>query len=288
MGIVGGIVAPADTMSAEDLVAYARRLEKLGYDSMWMPDMFGREIYVTAAHLLAKTSRLRVASGIAHIYGRDAIATAQAARTLTELSGGRFILGLGVSHPIAAEMRGVPWEKPVAKMRGYLEAMRKAPIHPAKLSHAAPVYIAAHAPGMLRLAAELADGVNTYLMPPAHTAHTREVLGKDKRLNVVIPCCLCSDADRARKIARKGISMYLSLPAYRTQWLAYGLDESDLADGGSDRLIDTFVAWGDEKAIRAKMREHLSAGADEIEVIPYATEPDRSTPWDLLEALAAA
>ena len=123
---IGGVIVPADAFGATELVEYVRRLESLGYDSVWIPDMFGREIYVTCAHLLANTTTINVASGIAHVYGRDAIASAQAARTLSELSGGRFIHGVGISHPPAAELRGLSWEPPIAKMRTYLIEMRAA------------------------------------------------------------------------------------------------------------------------------------------------------------------
>ncbi len=112
MSSIGGVIVPADMMSPGDLVDYVRRLEALGYDSVWIPDMFGREIYVTCGYLLDNTTTIKVASGIAHVYGRDAIASAQAARTLSELSGGRFIHGVGISHPPAAELRGLTWEPP--------------------------------------------------------------------------------------------------------------------------------------------------------------------------------
>ena len=101
---VGGVMVAGDALSPRALVDHVRRLEALGYDSAWITDVFGREIYVTAGHLLAHTDRIKVASGIAHIYGRDPIASRQAGLTLSELSGGRFIQGLGVSHPIAARI----------------------------------------------------------------------------------------------------------------------------------------------------------------------------------------
>ncbi len=276
----------ADTMSLDGLVGHARRLERLGYDAMWMPDVFGREIYVTAGYVLANTSRLRVASGIAHIYGRDPIASAQAARTLSELSQGRFIQGLGVSHPIAAEIRGVPWEDPVAKTRDYLTAMARAPIRTPP-SPPVPVYLAAHGPKMLGVAAEAADGANTYMMPPEHTAEARQILGPDRSLNVCLPCCLSTDTDAARAAARRAISMYLPLPAYQRQWVRYGFDDRDWSDGGSDRLVDTFVAWGDEATLRDRFAAHIDAGATEIELAALNPDPDdRGAPWDLLETLA--
>lgn len=290
---VGGVIVPADTMSVAELVEYVRRLEELGYDSVWIPDMFGREIYVTCAHLLANTTTIRVASGIAHVYGRDAIASAQAARTLAELSGGRFIHGLGISHPPAAELRGLTWEPPIAKMRDHLTAMhahmRGGLLHTPADPPPVPVYLAAHGPQMMRLAAELADGANTYMQPPDHTRASRRTLGPDKALNVVLPCVLSTNADVARAAGRRALSIYLPLPAYQRQWAANGFDERDWSGRGSDRLVDAFVAWGDADAIRERIRAHVDAGADQI--LLGANQPDRAQPgppWDLLEALAPA
>jgi probable F420-dependent oxidoreductase len=289
MNGVGGVIVPADTMGVGELVEYVQRLESLGYDSVWIPDMFGREIYVTCAHLLANTTTIRVASGIAHVYGRDAIASAQAARTLSELSGGRFIHGLGISHPPAAELRGLTWEPPILKMREYLVAMkaqmRGGLLHTPADPPPVPVYLAAHGPQMMRVAADLADGANTYMQPPEHTHRSRVTLGPDKVLNVVLPCVLSTDPEVARAAARRALSIYLPLPAYQRQWAANGFDERDWAGTGSDRLVDTFVAWGDADTILERVAAHRDAGADQI--LLGASRPDRSgSPWELLEAVA--
>jgi probable F420-dependent oxidoreductase len=274
-------------MSPAELAAHALRLEELGYDALWLPDLFGREIFVTAGFVLAHTTRLRVATGIANVYARDAMSAAQGARTLAELYGGRFILGLGVSHPHAAEMRGHTWISPVLKLRAYLEDIAVANVRSPEPSRAAPVYIAAHGPKLLGLAANSADGANTYLMPPEHTRQARIILRQDKALNVVLPCCLCQDEERARSIGRKGLSMYLGLPAYQRQWARFGFGEEDLKEGGSDRLIDTLIAWGDEGAIRERIASHMEAGANRIVIIPYNPERMSAGPdWKLLETLA--
>lgn len=239
---------------------------------------------MTAGHLLANTSTLKVGSGIAHIYGRDAIESAQAAATLAELSGGRFIHGLGVSHPPAAEMRGLEWENPVTKMRDHLAAMKASPISsPAR--PAPPVYIAAHGPKMMQLAAEAADGAYTYMQPPSHTAESRTTLGSGKGLSVVLPVCMTTDADAARAAGRRAISVYLPLPAYHRQWRRFGFDESDWSGDGSDRLVDASVAWGDEAAIRSRIQEHIDAGASQVQL--GVSNPDGpGPPWDALQALA--
>jgi len=287
MSDVDGVLLYTDAMPPQDCVVDALRLEALGYDSIWLPDLFGRELFVTAGYLLAATTRLRVATGIANVYARDPMSAAQAARTLSELYDGRFILGLGVSHPEAASARGHRWEPPVRKLAAYLAGIASATLNAPEPPSAAPIFIAAHGPRLLALAAEHADGANTYLMPPEHTRQAREILGPEKQLNVVLPCCLCADASVARSVARRGLSMYLQLPAYRRQWARFGFDARDSSDGGSDHLIDTLVAWGDEGDVRAGISAHVEAGADRIIAVPYNAAPkSRERPWNLLAALA--
>jgi probable F420-dependent oxidoreductase len=287
MSDVRGVLSFTDTMSPAEVADYATRLEALGYEELWMPDLLGRELFTLAAFVLERTTRLRVASGISNIYGRDAMSTAQAARTLCELYDGRFILGLGVSHPQVAEMRGHTWTPPARMLGAYLEDIAACNIRSPEPECKAPIYIAAHGPKLLALAAKAADGANTYLMPPEHTRQAREILGPDKTLNIVLPCCLCDDAERARHVARKGLSVYLGLPAYQRQWSVYGFSEQDFADRGSDRLVDMAVAWGDEDAIRGRIDAYTDAGADQIQLVVYNPAPRaRGTDWTLLEALA--
>ena len=286
--VVRGVMTAADFMSPPELLAYAQRLESLGYPELWLTDMFGREIYVTAGFILANTTRINVASGIAHIYGRDAIASVQAARTLSELSDGRFIQGLGVSHPIAATMRGLPWEDPVEKARAYLGTMRgEVPLQSRAGVAEAPIYLAAHGPKMMAVAAELADGANTYMQPPESTAEARAMLGPVKALNVVLPCCLTSDPALGRAAGRRALAMYLPLAAYQRRWLANGFTEEDWSNGGSDRLVDSCFTWGDLDTIMNRMRAHIDAGATAIEIGASHADPQQRGPaWDLLVALA--
>ncbi|MFP6641408.1 MAG: TIGR03620 family F420-dependent LLM class oxidoreductase [Myxococcota bacterium] len=276
-----------DGLPKEPLASFALRLEDLGYESLWVPEFFGREPFSTVAYLLARTTRLKIATGIANVYSRDALIAAQARQTLGEFSEGRFILGLGVSHPPMAEAHGLEWIPAVPKMRAYLDTIESTQVQSPPPSESVPIWLAAHGPGLLRLAAARADGANTYLMPPAHTQRAREILGPDKRLNVVVPSCLCEDADRARRIGRKALGIYLPLPAYRKQWLEWGFTESDFQEGGSDRLIDRLVAWGSEEQIRKRMLEHRAAGASHIAISPLSAEgKGPQPPWKLLEALA--
>ncbi len=287
MSLVYGVMTAADSMKPVELVAHARRLESLGYSSMWVTDVFGREVYVTAGHLLAHTETIKMATGIAHIYGRDAIATVQAARTLSEFSGGRFLQGLGVSHPVAAQMRSVAWENPIEKTRAYLTAMRgELPIHTPADAPPVPVYLAAHGPKMMAVAAELADGAMLYMQTPDGVREARAILGPDKALNLVLPTCLTTNPDAARKAGRRALGIYLPLPAYQRVWARAGFDASDWSDRGSDRLVDAYLNWGDIATIQTRMRAYLEAGVTNILLAanPDPTNPSSAT--ELIEALA--
>ncbi len=279
------IIAYTDGMPVSALEAFARRIEALEYDSIWVTEFTGRDPYTTAAHVLARTERIKVATGIANIYSHDAVVAAQNRQTLAELSGGRFVLGLGVSHPPMADMHGLPWVAPYTKMRDYLDTMDATRVDSPAPEAPAPIWIAANGPKLLGLVSERLDGANTYLLPPAHTSSARELIGPDKRLNVVLPCCLCEDPQAARAIARRALSIYMPLPAYQKEWLNWGFEPADWTDGGSDRLIDMIVAWGDEGAIRARIREYEEAGASHVAVSAYNPQGS-GVPWELLEMLA--
>ncbi len=279
---VAGVLSYTDIMTSPRLADYARRLEELGYQELWVPDLMGRETFVTAGFLLANTTRLRVASGIASVYGRDALSTAQAARTLSELHGNRFSLGLGVTHRDLAEMRGHEWVPALAKMRSYLEDVAAAEVRSPQPSQPTPIYIAANGFKMLELAARATDGANTFIMPSEHTRRAREILGPDKALNVVLPSFFCDDAAQGRAAARNGLSIYMQHPVYQQQWAQFGLGADDQSNGGSDRFVDALVAWGDEAAIRKRAREHLDAGATRILVFDFNPRPDS----ELLPAVA--
>ena len=162
-----GVIVNVDGFAPDTLVAHIRRIEALGFDSVWITDMFGRDVYVTAGFLLANTERIKVGSGIVPIYGRDATASAQAARTLDELYGGRFLHGLGLSHPAMAEARGHTWQDPIAMATTYVTDVREARLlRPPLAERDVPVYLAAHGPKMLAGPAQVADGVLTYMQTP--------------------------------------------------------------------------------------------------------------------------
>src|SRR5579859_4517346 len=167
-----------DAMSAADSVAFAQKVEKLGYGAMWIPEAVGREPFAHAGYLAARTDKLIFATGIANIYARDPITMSAASKTVAEISGGRFLLGIGVSHkPLVLNLRGHSYDKPYSYMKEYLPKMKSALYRAPLPKEEVPVVIAALHPKMLQLCAAEADGTHTYFVPPEHTAKARAAIG---------------------------------------------------------------------------------------------------------------
>jgi probable F420-dependent oxidoreductase len=245
----------------------ASELEELGYGAIWFGEATGREALTHAGLLLAATRRIIVATGIANIYARDAMAMASGQKTLAEAHPDRFVLGLGVSHvPLVEQLRGHQYDKPVSRMRTYLNAMDQAPYNCVAPASKPIRVLAALRPKMLELAAERADGAHPYNVNPEHTARARRILGAGRYLCPEQAVVLETDPAKARKIGREFLELYLKLPNYTNNFLWLGFDENDFRNGGSDRLIDAIIAWGDLNAIRNRIREHHSAGADHVSV----------------------
>lgn len=289
-----GLLQFTEGVDGATLLHNAARLEELGYDTLWIPEVFGREPVATCAWLLAKTSRLRIGSGILNVYARDAHAAAQAGNTLAELSGGRFTLGLGVSHPVLVEPRGHSFQPPARKMREYLSAVRAVHVDGVLAPRPAPIVIAGHGPQLMKVAADLADGLFLYLQPAAKVAQARQLLGPEKEIHAVVRTVLCDDPVRARRVARSALGFYVQLPAYHRAWKAAGFTEDDYANGGSDRLLDTIAPWGDAAKLKAVVASYFAAGASHVSLYPIHPDdnydPGRAGgllwDWSTLEGLA--
>jgi probable F420-dependent oxidoreductase len=266
----------------------AAELEELGYGAIWIPDAVGRDPLVHATLLLGGTNRIAVGTGIAQIYGRDPMTMTGGWKTITEAFPGRFVLGLGVSHqPMVEGLRGQTYGPPLTAMREYLDRMDTAMYVAAEPSEPPRRVLAALGPKMLALAAERADGAHPYNVPPEHTARAREILGPEKLLAPEQAVLLETDPVEARRIARGHMAIYLDLPNYMNNLRRFGITDDDISDGGSDRLVDTLVAWGDVDAVRARVQAHLDAGADHVAV--QVLTPERgSLPLDEWRTLAPA
>jgi probable F420-dependent oxidoreductase len=266
----------------------AAELEELGYRAIWIPDAVGRDPLVHAALLLGGTNRIAVGTGIAQIYGRDPMTMTGGWKTVSEAFPGRFVLGLGVSHqPMVEGLRGQIYGPPLTAMREYLERMDNAMYVAAEPKEPPRRVLAALGPKMLALAAERADGAHPYNVPPEHTTRAREILGPDKLLAPEQAVVLETDPVEARRIARAHMAIYLDLPNYMNNLRRFGITDDDIADGGSDHLVDTLVAWGDVDAVRARVQAHLDAGADHVAM--QVLTPERGTlPLDEWRKLAPA
>ena len=273
LGKIGVWIGAFAVAPAAEAGSAAREIEELGYDTLWYPEGLGtRESFTNGAVLLAATERIRVASGIANIWGRDAVAAANAARVLADAFDDRFLLGLGVSHPRQVDPRGHRYAKPVARMSSYLDAMDDDPfVSPDAAGETRPPVprvLAALRPPMLQLAAEKALGAHTYLVPVEHTRRAREILGPDALLIPEQKVVLGSDPAEARGRARAAIGWYLDTPNYldNLRWL--GFSDAEFEDGGSEALVRALVVAGDEEAIRARIQEHFDAGATQVAIQP--------------------
>ncbi|HWG94446.1 MAG TPA: TIGR03620 family F420-dependent LLM class oxidoreductase [Mycobacteriales bacterium] len=262
-GPVGLWTAALESVPVAEVPDVVGALDAQGWDALWFGEAYGREALTAAQLYLASSSRMAVATGIASVYGRDAVAAAGASRLLAALHPGRFVLGLGASHaPLVERMRGHAYGKPVQAVREYLDAMDAAPWVSAP-AEPAPRVLAALGPRMLELARDRAAGAHPYLTTPEHTAQAREVLGEGPLLAVEQAVVLSADPDVVRERAHWHLEVYTGLPNYRASWLRQGFSEDDAVRGGSDRLKSAMVVGG-EDAIVARVREHLDAGADHV------------------------
>jgi len=274
LGPVGIWSFALQTRAAAEERAALAEYESLGYRATWYPESLGsKEAFAHAAVLLAASRRMMVASGIANIYARDPMAMANGARTLTEAYPGRFVLGIGVSHAPSVATRGGSYERPIERMTAYLDAMEAAAYTGPPPAEPIPLVLAALGPRMLELAAARGDGAHSYFVPVEHTAFARARLGDNALLAVEQTAVLDTNPSRSRDVAKAFVARYLALPNYANNLRRLGWSDDDLADGGSDRLLDAVLICGDAGAIAARVREHLDAGADHVCVQLRAPDP---------------
>jgi probable F420-dependent oxidoreductase len=276
-----GVWSNFDRLGAAEVIAFAKSAETAGFDTFWTQETAGRDPFALLGHLAARTSRIGLGVGIAIIYGRDPVAMKAGAATVHELSGGRMILGLGASHrDTVSEVRGHDYQQPLIAMRDYLAAYSAAGYRGALPHGEPPVLLAALRPRMLALAGSTADGAFPYLVPASYLPGARRALdaaaeasGRPRPTLVVsLACLLETDPTAARRAAYRYLDRYLGLPNYLASLRAAGFSDAELAKPGADRLVDALVAWGDEAAVRSRLREMLDAGADQVALIPLTSE----------------
>jgi probable F420-dependent oxidoreductase len=244
-------------------------LEELGYSAIWFPGGSGGPVLDMAENMLRATRRVPIATGILNVWMHDPLDVAAGRARLAEEHPGRFLLGLGAGH--APQLDPGVWRRPLSKVRDYLDALDSA-------SEPPPVEercLAALGPRMLELARDRTAGAHPYFVPVEHTRRAREILGPDTLLAPEQAVVLETDSARAREIGREHTASYLRAENYANNLRRLGYTDEDLADGGSDRLVDDLVAWGDVERIRARIDEHFAAGADHvcIQVLPRGGLP---------------
>ena len=240
-------------------VDVAAELEALGYTALWSSAGLDPRLPTRFERLLSATTQIAVASGIASIWATSPEELAPAVTDLDARYPGRFVLGLGASHaPLVTD-----YTRPYGHMVSYLDALDSLDESPPAVAHDRRV-LAALGPRMLKLARERAAGAHPYFVPVEHTARAREVLGKGPVLAPEVTVVLEKDPSEARELARTFTAGYLTLPNYTNNLRTLGYGDADLTGGGSDRLVDAVVCWGDLDAVAAHVGAHYQAGADHV------------------------
>lgn len=267
VGVWSGDLNDAPTQLARTAAA---QIERLGYGALWISEGFAsKEAFTHAGLLLAATRQLVIATGVANIWARDAIAANAAAHTLAEAFPDRFVLGLGASHGPEVHIRGHHYTKPLTAMRTYLDTIDTAGYDSPRAPRPPHRVLGALRPGMMALARDRASGAHPYFVTPEHTQKARALLGDGPFLAPEQAVLLQTDPVAARALARhRYLSLSITRPNYINHLRELGYNDEDLADGGSDRLVDALVAWGDADTIRRRILEHFDAGADHVAIKP--------------------
>jgi probable F420-dependent oxidoreductase len=265
-----------------EAAALAAELEELGYSALWFPDI-GGDVFGPLGNLLGATATATVATGILNVWMHTPEETAAQHAALTAKHGLRFLCGIGISHrPLIDNVKSAgTYQKPIEKMAAFLDGLDAAepPLAPADR------VIAALGPKMLELARTRSAGTHPYLVTPELTEAARAGVGPDGLVACEQGVVLDTDPSSARATARLHLKTYLGLPNYSNNWKRQGFTDDDLAGGGSDRLVDALVVWGDEATIAERVQQHRDAGADHV-CIQALTDDPRAFPAAEWRALA--
>ncbi|MET9123425.1 TIGR03620 family F420-dependent LLM class oxidoreductase [Streptomyces sp. NPDC004528] len=269
LGPVGVWLGTLRTTGADASRYTAQRVEELGYGSLWTGERLGgKEPFTGAAVLLAATSKIVTGIGIANTWTRHPTVMQQGAATLHDAWPGRIMVAVGVGNPATVDRSGLVYEKPLDHMSRYLAEMDAASGQGVVCETTPPRMVGGLRSGMLRVARDQSDGAHTYFVPPSHTERARSVVGPDRLLIPEQAVVLTTDPSQARRIAREHTSFFLRLPNLTNNLRGFGYGDEDFADGGSDRMVDALVAWGDETDVVRRIQEHLDAGADHVLLQP--------------------
>ena len=287
LGPVGIWQGVLDTHPAGVVREVVAELDEAGWPTLWIPETVSRDPFVSAAIMLEATTNMQIATGIASIWARDPMTTANASLTLNEAYDGRFVLGLGVSHHTLTEwVRKHDYSKPLTKMREYLERMDSSMFRGVQPERPTMRLLAALGPKMLELSASAADGAHPYFVPVEHTEIARTAIGPDAYLATEQMVVLETDPSVAREIARAHMAVYLGLPNYANNLMRLGYTEEEITNA-DDRVVDAIVAWGTLDDVLDRVKAHHDAGANHVCV--QVLEADRTAvPLDAWRAIGDA
>ncbi|HEU4319800.1 MAG TPA: LLM class F420-dependent oxidoreductase [Acidimicrobiia bacterium] len=240
----------------------AREVESLGFGSLWAGGSPPGDL-AAIEELIAATSAITVATGIVNMWRDDAATVAESYHRIQSRYPNRFLLGVGVSHPESIAQ----YDSPYQTMDRYLDALSDEGV---PKDH---VILAALGPRALRLSAAKSAGTHPYFTTPRHTRMARELLGENVLLAPEQTVVVDTDLDRARTLAGAFASRYLSLVNYCNSLRREGWEESDLKNGGSDRLLAEVVLVGDPETVAAGIRGHIEAGADNVNIQVLGADP---------------
>jgi alkanesulfonate monooxygenase SsuD/methylene tetrahydromethanopterin reductase-like flavin-dependent oxidoreductase (luciferase family) len=291
-----GVLVTSEGEAFEALEARVREITASGYSTLWLPECHGREAFATAGALLARDPTSTVVACDLTVGSRSADTFAMAQQTLTELSGGRFVLGLGAGDACDDDAGALTNDAEAGRLRVALALLREAHTRisltrclalegdaPQTIETAPsgamkadigelPLVLTATSTPLRTLAGELAQGIFEPLATPETVALARAQLGPAPALCALLRVCLVSDARRARALGRHVLAGPFATAAHWRTLVAQGWGEDDFAFGGSDRLVDTFLAWGDAQVLRARCDALHAAGA--THVVVQALDPD--------------
>jgi probable F420-dependent oxidoreductase len=243
-----------------------REVEALGYGAIWAGGSPAAELSWVDP-ILDQTDKLKLATGIVNIWTAEAGPVAESFHRIEKAYPGRFLLGIGVGHPEAHQQ----YRKPIDALTDYLDKLDEYGVP--KNSRV----VAALGPKVLKLAAERSAGAHPYLTTPEHTAEARRLIGPEALLAPEHKAVLTTDPEKARAVGRKALEIYLNLANYLNSWKRLGFTDEDVRKPGSDRLVDAVVAYGTPDEIAARLKEHITAGADHV-AVQVLTGPDKLVP----------
>jgi len=268
-----GIWTSLAAIGEENGTTAAKLVERLGYGTFWLG---GSPRLSSIRPLLEATKRIVVATGVVNVWRYEPEQLAMEYAELIADHPKRVLVGIGIGHPEATST----YEQPLTMMRAFLDGLDNA--DPTLPSDAR--CLAALGPRMVELSAERSLGAHTYFVPAAHTRLARERLGDDALLAPEVACVLDPDPGSARAQARSYAERYLALRNYTRNLLSVGFTNQDIADGGSDRMLDRVIPHGSAEQIAAAVRQHIDCGADHVCVQPLGADGIPRAEWTELAA----